>query len=131
MKTSFVVGRIAARKAFDGVLVDKAGIDAEARQDVAEQLLRRAEDAARGDDVLARFHQGHYGAQDRRHAGGGGNAGLGAFERRQPLLHRGDRGIGEARVNVARLGAGETRRRLRRVFERRSSRSGKALRSVR
>jgi hypothetical protein len=88
MNTSLVFGRIAARKPRSVSLVDKAGLDAEARQDVAEQLLGGAEDAARSHDVLAGFHQGHHRGQDRRHAAGGGNAGLGAFQRRQPLLQR-------------------------------------------
>jgi hypothetical protein len=61
-----------------------------------------------GHDVLARLHGAIASRQDRRHAGRGGDAGLAAFERRQALLHRGDGGVGEARVDVARFLARET-----------------------
>ena len=52
----------------------------------------------------------------RRHAGGGGHARLGAFERGEPRLEHRDRRVGEARVDVARLFVGELARRFRRAL---------------
>ena len=93
-------------------LVDKAGLDAEARQDGTEQLLGGAKDAARSHDMLAGLHQGHHRGQDRRHAAGGGDASLGAFQGSQAILQRSHRRIGEAGVDVAGFGTGEPRRSL-------------------
>ena len=111
------VGSHRGAKGLDAALVDETGLDAEARQDVAEQLLRCAENAARGDDVFAGFHQRHHGRQDCRHAAGRGDAAFGTFKCGETLLQGGDRGVGEAGVDVARLGAGKTCRGLCRVVE--------------
>ena len=49
-----------------------------------------------------RLQQRHRGGEDRRHARGGGDAGLRALERGEPVLEHRHRGIGEARVDHAR-----------------------------
>ena len=48
--------------------------------------------------MIARREQAHGGGKNRRHAGGGGDAGFGAFEGRQPLLFRAPPGRGEAPI---------------------------------
>jgi hypothetical protein len=88
---------------------DEGGIDAEAREDVAEQLLGRAEQAARGDDVVARLEQRHHGRQDGRHAAGRGDAAFRAFQGGQAVLHHRHGRVGEARIDHALLGAGKAR----------------------
>ncbi len=53
--------------------------------------------------MVARLQQAHDAGQNRRHAGGGGDAEFRAFQGGQALLEHADRGVGEARVDVARL----------------------------
>ena len=86
---------------------DKSRLHAELFQDAAEQIDRRAEDTARGDDVVAAFQQPHATGQNRRHAGSCRHALFRALHGSQTLLEHGDGGIGEARVDVARLFADE------------------------
>ena len=64
---------------------NKSRLHAEFLDDVVEQVDRRAENAARGDDVVARLEQAHHARQDRRHAGCRGDALLRAFQRGEPL----------------------------------------------
>jgi hypothetical protein len=71
-------------------------VDAELRQDGAEQLLGGAEEAVGRHDVLTRLHDRHHSDRDRRHAGGRGDAGLAAFERREAVLQHADGRVGEA-----------------------------------
>ena len=84
-------------------------LDAEFLDDVVEQVDRRAEDAARGDDVVAALQQPHHARQDRRHAGSHRDALFRAFQRGEPLLEHRHGRIGEARIDVARLLADEAR----------------------
>ena len=72
-----------------------------------------AEDAARRDEVVARLEQSQGECRDRGHARRGRHAGLSALEGREPALEHRDRGIGEARVDVARLFVGEAPRGFR------------------
>ena len=95
----------------------EGGFHPEALEDIAEQLHRGAEDAARGDDMVASGKQAHHASQDGGHAAGGGDAELRAFQRRQPLLQHADGRVGEARVDVARLLPAKTGGRLRCVLE--------------
>ena len=96
---------------------NEARLDPELRKHIGEQLLRRAEKPSRCHHVVTRFQQRHDHRQDRRHAGCRGDTGFAALERREPCLHRGDGGIGKARIDVAILCARETCGRLGRVLE--------------
>ena len=91
---------------------DEVGGNPELAQVIVEQQRGAAEKAVRRDDVVARLEQRDAHRVDRRHAGGGGDAGRAAFQRRQPPFERAHRGIGEARIDVARLCAGKPRRRF-------------------
>ena len=53
--------------------VDEGGGDAEARQGIAEQVVRAAVERTRGDDVPARAGEGGDGQQQRRLAAGHGD----------------------------------------------------------
>jgi hypothetical protein len=86
------------------------GFDAELGQDVAEQLLRGAEQAARSDHMITGLQHSHRQRQDGRHAGRRGDAGFSPFEGSQARLQGGDGGIGEARIDVAFGRAGKTGR---------------------
>ena len=74
----------------------EAGLHAEARHDIAQQLLSRAEQARRGNDMVAGTAQGHDQREDGRHAGSRCNACLRTFQGCQPFLKGGDGRIGEA-----------------------------------
>ena len=90
----------------------EGGFNTEARQNVAEELLRGTEQATGRHDVITGTEQGHHGGHDRRHPGCRRHAGLGPFQGRQALLHRSHGRIGEAGVNVPLFLPGETRGRL-------------------
>ncbi|MCY1378309.1 hypothetical protein D9M69_659330 [compost metagenome] len=64
----------------------------------------------RAQHVVAGLEQAHAHHEDGRHARGGGDAGLGAFERGQPLLEAGHRGVAVASVGEAFLVAREAAR---------------------
>src|SRR3569623_138966 len=108
-KSRRVVGRIAA--------CHVAGGDAELGKVIIEQHRRAAEDAVGRDDVIAALQQAKAGGEDGRHARAGGHRPLAAFNGGDALLEHLHRWIGEARINVAGLLAGETRRRLGRARE--------------
>jgi len=67
----------------------------------ADQPDGRAKHRLRADHMVAAFEQPHAHQQDRRHAAGSANAGLGAFHRGQALLHARNRGVAETRIDVA------------------------------
>ncbi len=98
-------------------LRDEGGLDSETRHDGAEQLLRCAEQACRGDDVIAAAAQRHHQRENGRHSGSGGNTSLRTFQGGQAMLKSGNRRIGEARVHIAFFLARETRGGLRRRSE--------------
>ncbi len=54
------------------------------------------------DDAIARLEQRQQREEHRRHAGRGGAAGLGAFQRGQPVLEHADGRIAEARILIVR-----------------------------
>ena len=96
---------------------DEGRLDAEAPEDIAEELDGGAKDGVRAHHVIAALQVHQRRGEDRRHARGGGDAALGALERGEAVLEHGDRRVGVARVHHALLAAGKTRRRLRRVVE--------------
>ena len=51
--------------------------------------------------MVAGAKQAHERGIDRRHAGGGGKTGLGAFEQGQAALEHGHRGVAVARIDEA------------------------------
>ncbi len=67
--------------------------------------------------MVAGFQRGHRGREDGRHSGGGRDAGLRAFEGREPLLERSHGGIGEARIDVSGGVVAETVRGLSGILE--------------
>ena len=95
---------------------NECGLDAEPAEDVVEELDRRAEHRVRADDVIAAFQVHERGGEDCRHARGGGDARLRAFERREAILEHRHGGIGVARVHHP-FFAREARRRLGGVVE--------------
>jgi len=62
--------------------------------------------------MITRRQQTHRTSQDGRHAGGSRYAKFCAFQRSQALLECGYRGIGKARVDIARLFADKALRSL-------------------
>ena len=92
---------------------NERGLHPEALEDGAEELDGRAEYLRGADDVVARLQQAHRAREDRRHAGRGGDAALGALQRGEPPLERAHRGIGETRIDIAGLPVREALRRLR------------------
>lgn len=77
--------------------------------------------------MVACLEQGHRGGQDRGHARGGGHAGFGTLERREPVLEHRYRWVGEARVNKARLAPREARGGLCRAVEHEARREEQRL----
>ena len=59
-----------------------------------------SEQRARGDDAIAAFQMGEQRRVHRRHAGGGGQAGFGAFEQREPALEHRHGRVAEARILI-------------------------------
>ena len=91
-------------------------------EDIVEQLHRRTKNTARGDDMIAPGKQAHHAGKNRGHARRCSDARFRSLHRRQPLLKSRHRGVGEARVNIARLLPGKTRRRLCRILEHKAGR---------
>ena len=89
--------------------VDQRRGDAEARQPFLDHPAAGAEQRLGGDHVVAGAHQPHQRGGHRRHAGRGRARGLGAFERGHALLEHVHGRVGVARIDVARLLAGEAR----------------------
>ena len=82
--------------------VDELARDAVLGQQLGHDVVAGAEELARRDDAVARLEQRQQREEHRRHAGRGGAAGLGAFERGQPVLEHADGRIAEARILVVR-----------------------------
>ena len=97
--------------------VDEAGLDAETRHRVGEQVVAAAVDRGRRDDVSARIHQRRDGEVERRLPARRADRADAAFERRDPLLQHRHRRVGDARVDVAGALEVEERRRLLGVVE--------------
>jgi hypothetical protein len=62
---------------------------------------RAAVERTRGDDAIAGLAQGQQRDDLRREAGGRGDRGAATFERRHALLEGGNRGVADARIDVA------------------------------
>ena len=78
--------------------IDKARLDAELLQALAEEMDGAAVKIRRGDDVVARFHQGQNGERRRGLAGGDAERRCAAFERGQPLFERVDGRVADTRI---------------------------------
>ncbi len=87
-------------------------LDTEALEVLVEQADGRAEHAARDQHVVAGAAQAHHQGEDRRHARRRGHRLLGSFEGGDALLEGAYRGVGVARIDVARHFAGEPRGRV-------------------
>lgn len=83
--------------------VGEHGVDAQARQPLREQREGSAVDDLVDHDLVAALQQRQQRGRDRRHAGGRDHAGLGPFERGQPLFQQGLGRVAGAAVDVARL----------------------------
>ncbi len=84
-------------------------VDAEARQELGEDLQGAAVGVLDAHHPLARREQGEEGVADGGHSGGEARRRLAAFEGSDLLLEHGHRRVGVARVDVARLLAGRHR----------------------
>ena len=97
---------------------DQGGFDAEARQQLLDDIETRAEQGSCGHDMVARLQLAHQGRGDRRHAACRGARRLRAFQERHAPLEHGDGRVGEARIDEPRILALEPRlRHLHRVVE--------------
>ena len=81
--------------------VDIFDFDTETGQQLLEKAIGIAVAVADRDHVIAGFHNRKHGRADRRHAAGKAAGGLGPFERGDAALEIIDRGIADARVNIA------------------------------
>jgi hypothetical protein len=90
--------------------IDPRGLDAEFGEDLVEERHHGAEHAARRDEMVALLEQPENRGGHGRHSGGGRHARLRAFHGGQAILEHLHRGVGEARIDVARLFVGELAR---------------------
>src|SRR3546814_20240405 len=81
---------------------DLPGLDAEARQQLGNDVEAGAEEGARGDHAVASLELRHQRGEDRAHPAGGRHADLGAFQQAPALLeHRPEeRRVGKAWVRT-------------------------------
>ena len=107
IRKTLVFGRTAARQAARSGAVHHGGLDPEPRRPVVEDPAVGAEQRPARHDMIAGPHQPHQRQVHRRHARRLRAAGLGAFQQRQPVLEHLHGRIGVARVDEARLVAGE------------------------
>ena len=73
-------------------------LDAKFPANLIKQRHHRAKHATRRNNVVAALQEPHHGARDRRHASGGGNARLSAFQGRQAILKHADGWVGEPAI---------------------------------
>ena len=83
--------------------VDQFGDDAEARQDIGADKGAGAEQRARRHQPVAGAQQADQGGEDGRHAARRRDAGLGAFDRAQPVDEHLHRRVAVAAVDVAQV----------------------------
>jgi hypothetical protein len=113
------IGRTFQKKRFgvgaDGLLplievgaVNQRGGHAEARQKFFDHPSTGPEQRLGGDHVVTRPELADQGRRYRRHAGCGRASRFGSFERGHAAFEHGDRGVGKARIEIARLFALET-----------------------
>ena len=86
----------------------ETGGHAELARVLVEQHIGRAKQALRSHDLVTRLEQTQHGGQDGCHARAGGDRALATLERGQALLEGAHGGVGEARIDVARLAAAKT-----------------------
>ncbi len=91
------------------VAVHQRAVDAEARQQVLDDVAAGAEQRLGGHHVVAGLDLAHHGRRHGRHAGRRGAGVLGAFEQRHALLEHPHGGVREARVDEAGVLALEAR----------------------
>ncbi len=85
----------------------QAGLDAESRRPIVEDPAAGAEHGLGAHQMIAGPQQSGQGQVHRRHARGRAAAGLRAFQQGQPVLEHLHRRIGVARIDKARVVAGE------------------------
>jgi hypothetical protein len=90
--------------------VDQGRGDAEPWQELLDHPAARPEQRLRGHHVVAGPHLPHQRRGDRRHAAGGRAGGFGALEGGHARLEHRHRGVGEPRIDEARVLALEARR---------------------
>ena len=117
MKIALVFGVTAFSKDEMSSNVGPLHVPAEALERVVELVDRAAIELARGDELVARRQQRMEDEHLRRMAGGDGEAGGAAFERRDALLEHRVRRIADARVDVAERLQAEERRGVLDVVE--------------
>ena len=110
--TARVFGRIAAAKASGCVASTKRGLDAELRQVDRQHRHRAAVQRAGRHHVVALLQHRHQRHRLGGHAAGRGDRGAAAFERRDALLERRHRRVGQPRIDVAEGLQVEQRRRV-------------------
>ena len=86
----------------DVAVVGEAGLDAEARQSMGEQVVGAAVQGGGGDDVVADFGDGHQRVGDRRRASGYCQRADPAFHCRHSLFQHGGGGVHDPGIDVAR-----------------------------
>jgi hypothetical protein len=93
--------------AFDGARigrVDEVGLDAEVREDLAEEADGAAVHAAADDGVIALLEEGEKDGGFGGEAGGEGDGGRGGLEGAELVLEGGDGGVGDPGVGVRAAG---------------------------
>ena len=83
--------------------IDEMAGPAELLERQPELGERAAIEIARGDEFVARLHQGEEGQELRRVARCGGDRGAAALERGDPFLEHGDGRVGQPRIDVAEI----------------------------
>ena len=81
--------------------IHQVDVDAVAGQQLGQDIVAGAEQGAGGNHVIAVLQLAQQGGKHRRHAGGGGEAGLRTIDLGQPLLEHGNRGIAVAGIDEA------------------------------
>ena len=95
---------VSALRKFSGLgRIDKMALPAELFERQAELGQRAAIEIARGDELVARLHQGEEDQELRGMPRGGGEGGAAAFEARDPLFQHRDRRVGQPRIDVAEI----------------------------
>ena len=97
--------------------IDEACLDPEARQGVGEEVVAATVDRGGGDDVPARIHQCHHREMERRLPARRADRADAPFQRRNPFFQHRDRGVRNARVDMAGAFEVEERGRLLGVVE--------------
>ena len=85
----------------DVIVCGEAGLDAETRQGVGQQVVGAAVELGHRDDVVAGFGHGLDGVGNGGHAGGDGQCADAAFQRRHAFLEHGVGRVHDARVDIA------------------------------